>query len=168
MNNNTSLPPFIINMNNELFSIFNSVIGNNVTNIQNNGVSEEFKNNLEENIILYGETKFPHKLINSFDINIITSVSESSSLVLMEAMASGIPTLATNVGPISKTLGKTGWVVKNKSAKHLAEKLIFIIKNKKSLKIKSTSARERIIRIYSQEKMLKKYNLTYELFLKKN
>ena len=141
------------------------------TNIDKNNFSlknQIKKNNLEENIILYGETKFPHKLINAFDINIITSVSESSSLVLMEAMASGIPTLATNVGPISKTLGKTGWVVENKSAKHLAEKLIFIIKNKKSLKIKSTSARERIIRIYSQEKMLKKYNLTYELFLKKN
>lgn len=49
MNNNTSLPPFTINMNNELFSIFNSVIGN-TTNTQNNSVSEEFKNNLEENI----------------------------------------------------------------------------------------------------------------------
>lgn len=51
MNNNTSLPPFTININDGLFSIFNSVIGNNVTNNQNNGVSEEFKNNLEENIV---------------------------------------------------------------------------------------------------------------------
>ena len=92
------------------------------------------KNNLEKNIILYGETKFPQKLINAFDINIISSVSESSSLVLMEAMATGIPTLATNVGPISKTIGQSGWVVKNKSSKELAEKLIFIIKNKSLLK----------------------------------
>ncbi len=125
------------------------------------------KNNLEENIILYGETKFPHKLINSFDINIISSVSESSSLVLLEAMASGIPTLATNVGPISKTIGQTGWVVKNKSAKDLAEKLKFIMKNKKHLKIKSLAARQRIIRLGSQDRMLKKYNFIYDLFFTK-
>ena len=125
------------------------------------------KNNLEENIILYGETKFPHKLINSFDINIISSVSESSSLVLMEAMASGIPTLATNVGPISKTMGQTGWVVKNKSAEDLAEKLKFIMENKKNLKIKSLAARQRIIRLSSKDRMLKKYNLIYDLYFTK-
>ena len=64
------------------------------------------KNNLEKNIILYGETRFPQKLINSFDINVISSLSESSPLALMEAMATGIPTVATNVGSIKKPLGK--------------------------------------------------------------
>ena len=85
----------------------------------------------------------------------------------MEAMASGIPTLATDVGPISKTMGQTGWVVKNNSAKDLAEKLIFIIQNKQLLRIKSIATRERITTISSKVKMLKKYNLTYEKFLKK-
>ena len=99
--------------------------------------------------------------------NVISSVSESSSLVLMEAMASGIPTLATNVGPISKTIGQTGWIVKNNSAKDIAEKLIFIIQNKNSIKRKSILSRERIIKISSKVDMLKKYNLNYELFLKK-
>ena len=69
------------------------------------------KNNLEKNIILYGETRYPQKLINSFDINVISSLSESSPLALMEAMATGIPTLATNVGSIKETLGQTGWVM---------------------------------------------------------
>ena len=138
------------------------------TNIKKNASLEKQirKNNLKENIILYGETKFQHHLINSFDINIISSVSESSSLVLMEAMASGIPTLSTNVGPISKTIGQTGWVVKNNSVKDLAEKLIFIIQNKNSLKRKSILARERIVKISSKISMLKKYNLSYEQLLK--
>ena len=143
------------------------MIGTDI-NKRNESLKKQIKrNNLEENIILYGETKFPHKIINAFDINIISSLSESSSLVLMEAMASGIPTLATNVGPICKTMGETGWVVKNNSAKDLAEKLIFIIQNKKLLRIKSIAARERIIRISSKVKMLKKYNSTYEQFLTK-
>ena len=138
------------------------------TNIKKNASLEKQirKNNLKENIILYGETKFPHQLINSFDINIISSVSESSSLVLMEAMASGIPTLSTNVGPISKTIGQTGWLVKNNSVKDLAEKLIFIIQNKNSIKTKSILARERIVKISSKIGMLKKYNLSYEQLLK--
>lgn len=142
------------------------MIGSNV-NKKNEILIKQIKNNnLEDNIILYGETKFPQKLINAFDINIISSVSESSSLVLMECMASGIPTLSTNVGPISETMGKSGWVVKNKSSKELAEKLLYIIKNKKSLKNKGLSAREIIISKYSQYEMLKKYNLTYNQFLK--
>lgn len=143
------------------------MIGTDI-NKRNESLKKQIKrNDLEENIILYGETKFPHKIINAFDINIISSYSESSSLVLMETMASGIPTLATNVGPISKTIGKSGWVVKNNSAKDLAEKLIFIIQNKQLLKIKSISARERIIETSSEVKMLKKYNLTYKKLFKK-
>lgn len=62
--NNSLLIPPIIHINNNIFSIFNSNIGNNFTNASmagvintgeinntgenNNGVSEEFKNNLEE------------------------------------------------------------------------------------------------------------------------
>lgn len=51
--NNPLLIPPIIRINNNVFSIFNSNIGNNFTNATmnletNNGVSEEFKNNLEE------------------------------------------------------------------------------------------------------------------------
>ena len=56
--NNPLLIPPIIRINNNIFSIFNSNIGNNFTNANmngennigeiNNGVSEEFKNNLEE------------------------------------------------------------------------------------------------------------------------
>ena len=143
------------------------MIGTDI-NKRNESLKKQIKrNDLEENIILYGETKFAHIIINAFDINIISSFSESSSLVLMEAMASGIPSLATDVGPISRTMGQTGWVVKNNSAKDLADKLSFIIQNKQLLRIKSIAARERIITISSKVKMLKKYNLTYEKFLKK-
>ncbi len=138
------------------------MIGTNI-NKKNLLLNKKIKKyNLEENIILYGETKFPQKLINAFDLNIISSLSESSSLVLMESMASGVPTLSTNVGPIKKTIGNSGWVVKNKSSKELAEKLFFIIKNRKLLKEKSLLAREIIQKKYSQVEMLKKYNLIYK------
>lgn len=123
------------------------------------------KNNLQDNVILYGETKFPHKLINAFDINVISSLTESASLVLLEGMSSGIPALATNVGPIRKIIDDTGWVIKSKSSKDLAEKLIFIIKNRSVLKEKSILSRELIIKQFSQEKMFEKYYLTYKSYL---
>ncbi len=140
------------------------MIGTNVDK-KNIKLNKKIKNNnLEDNIILYGETKFPQNLINAFDINIISSISESSSLVLLEAMASGVPTLSTNVGEIRKIIGKSGWIVKNKSSKELAEKLKFIIKNKDTLKAKSLLTRKIILKKYSQSEMLKKYNLTYNLY----
>ena len=57
--NITETPIPIIHINNGFFSIFSSLIGNNLTNTENtententnNGVSEEFKNNLEEHIV---------------------------------------------------------------------------------------------------------------------
>ena len=58
-------------------------------------------------------------------------------------------------------------MVKNKSSKELAEKLIFIIRNKSLLKEKSILARDIISRQNSQAIMFKKYNLNYEIFLKK-
>ena len=143
------------------------MIGTNVDK-KNIKLNKKIKNNnLEDNIILYGETKFPQNLINAFDINVISSISESSSLVLLEAMASGVPTLSTNVGEISKIIGKSGWIVKNKSSKELAEKLKFIIKNNGNLKEKSLLTRKIILKKYSQIEMLKKYNLTYNLYLNK-
>lgn len=144
------------------------MIGTNV-NKKNQLLNNEIKKNkLEENIMLYGETKYPQELINAFDINIISSLSESCSLVLLEAMASGVPTLSTNVGEIKKIIGKTGLVVNNKSSRDLADKLIFLIKNRSYLKEKSFLARERIKKKYSLEQMLKKYNLIYKFFLKKS
>jgi len=143
------------------------MIGTNVDK-KNIKLNKKIKNNnLEDNIILYGETKFPQNLINAFDINVISSISESSSLVLLEAMASGVPTLSTNVGEIRKIIGKSGWIVKNKSSKELAEKLKFIIKNNGNLKEKSLLTRKIILKKYSQIEMLKKYNLTYNLYLNK-
>ncbi len=141
------------------------MIGKNVDK-KNISLKNQIKeNNLEEWVILFGETKYSHKLMNSFDLNIISSISECSSLVVMETMASGIPNLATNVGSLKKTIGKTGWIAKKKSTKDLAEKINFIIKNKSQIKEKSFSARKRIMSKYSQIRMLKAYKLIYKLYL---
>ena len=141
------------------------MIGTDI-NKKNILLNEQIKrNNLQDHIILYGETKFPHKLINAFDINVISSLTESAPLVLLEGMSSGVPTLATNVGSIMKIIDNRGWVIKNKSSKDLAEKLIFIIKNRSVLKEKSVLSREHIIKNFSQEKMLEKYYLTYKSYL---
>ena len=80
-------------------------------------------------------------------------------------MACGVPCLSTNIAPIKRAIGNTGWVIENKSSKELAKKLIFIIKNKSILQEKSASAREIIIKQYSQDKMLKEYYLTYKFYL---
>ena len=141
------------------------MVGTNINKRNTLLKKQIIESKLEDNIILYGETKFPEYLITSFDINVISSLSESASLVLLETMASGIPSLATNVGPISNTLGESGWVVKKKSPKDLAEKLIFIINNPSYLNEKSLLAREIILKKYSLNRMLKEYNLSYKLFI---
>ena len=45
------------------------------------------KYNLTKHIILYGESKEVHKIINSFDLNILTSKSECAPVSLLESMS---------------------------------------------------------------------------------
>ncbi len=65
-----------------------------------------------ENIILCGEVNSVYNLINSFDIFCLSSSwGEGFPNVIGEAMSSGVPCVATNVGDAGSIVGDTGLVV---------------------------------------------------------
>ena len=49
------------------------------------------KYGLEDKVILYGKTYEINKILNAFDINILTSKKECSPISLIESMSTGIP-----------------------------------------------------------------------------
>ena len=71
--------------------------------------------------------------------------SESFGLVGLEAMSAGRPVIASRVGGIPEWLedGKTGFLVEPRNPKQLAEKIIYLLSNRKLLQEMGKNARKR-------------------------
>lgn len=116
---------------------------------------------LLDKVILYGKSFEVEKLINAFDINILSSKKESFPMVLLESMSSGIPCISTNVGDAKQIIGNTGWVIEVSDHNALASCIFKIARNKDIIKLNSNIARKRVIDNFSLEKMISNYSNLY-------
>lgn len=82
--------------------------------------------NLTERVHFTGETVDVSPVLRSANLVILNSRDEPFGLVLVEAMASGTPVLATRVGGIPEivTDGENGWLVEKADTRALASKLL--------------------------------------------
>ena len=119
------------------------------------------KYNLEDNVILYGKSLEIHKLLNAFDLNILSSKSECSPVTILEAMASGIPSLSTNVGNAKDLIGDCGWIVDTENPEELASCISCIANNRDELATKSKFCIKRVKRFYKIKKMRLSYRALY-------
>jgi glycosyltransferase involved in cell wall biosynthesis len=71
------------------------------------------------------------KYYNSADIYVSTSLSDGTSLSLLEAMASGLPVVVTDVPAIKEWVqdGKNGFVVPRRDSKTLAKKIVQLLQD---------------------------------------
>jgi glycosyltransferase involved in cell wall biosynthesis len=91
--------------------------------------------NLEEHVeflgIIRGEQKYQH--FSKSDIFAFpTSYIEGHPIVIVEAMASGLPVISTNRGSIPEYVidNQTGFIIPENSPKDLAEKIVQLIEDK--------------------------------------
>ena len=82
------------------------------------------------------------------DIFINPSYSEGFSLVFVEAIGSGTFTIGTDLPAISDIIeeGKTGFIVKQKDSKQIADKVKYILSNKLELLDMRVKSREIVIK----------------------
>lgn len=91
-------------------------------------------NNLEKHIKFYNPVKSIDKIFSKASILLSTSESESFGLVLIEAMAFGLPVIAFNGTSGAKTIiqnNKNGFLVFEDDIDLFVEKINFLISNKK-------------------------------------
>lgn len=71
------------------------------------------KLNLEREIILVGWRKDIHLVLSCLDVFVLTSLWEGLPIAVLEAMAIGVPVVATDTGGVSEVIinGKTGYLV---------------------------------------------------------
>jgi glycosyltransferase involved in cell wall biosynthesis len=110
---------------------------------------------LKKNIDFYGYTPIPEKYFRNISLNIITSISESFSLVLSETKLYGIPNILIGIDYI--TIGNKGTVIiYDDSPESLAKESIKILRNEE---YKNRLGREgrRSMRLFKNEELLNKW-----------
>ncbi|MEK7165035.1 MAG: glycosyltransferase family 4 protein [Patescibacteria group bacterium] len=97
-------------------------------------------------------------LAQGADIFVIPSVKEGMPYVLLEAMAAGLPIVATNVGGIPEIIkdGQTGLLVPPKNPEKLAAAIGRLIDDPGLRNKLATNARKKVKK-YSLSKMLAQY-----------
>ena len=116
---------------------------------------------LNKEIILFGRNFEIHKIINAFDIKVLSSKKESFPICLLEAMASQIPCISTNVGDVKEIIGNTGWTIDVCDPLSLALKLKEISKKRDIINKKSLLARKRVKDKFSLAIMNQNYKKLY-------
>jgi len=117
---------------------------------------------ISNDVIFTGYRTDIPQLLSVMDIFVLPSLTEGLPMVLLEAMASRKPIIATNVGAIPKVINKdNGLLVEPKDVTAL-QRAIEILLNDKGIKQKfASSSYETVMVKFSSEQMCSKY---YELY----
>jgi glycosyltransferase involved in cell wall biosynthesis len=89
------------------------------------------KISMEDKIILLGWRRDIPEILSCIDILVLTSLWEGLPRVFPQAMASGIPVVATEVDGAPEAIknGVTGFLLQPRDIKGMAERIIYLIRN---------------------------------------
>jgi sugar transferase (PEP-CTERM/EpsH1 system associated) len=118
---------------------------------------------------LSGRVLFPgaldnvQEVLNAMDIFVLPSLMEGMSNTLLEALAVGLPVIATRVGGNSEVVaeGQCGYLFTPQDAPGLASLLRTLLRDEKLRGQFGSAARERAVRYFSLDAMIGRYRDLY-------
>lgn len=118
---------------------------------------------LESTIFLLGKLPNASEHLRDFDIFVLPSIKEGFPYTILEAMAAGLPIVATKVGGIPEILidKKTGLIVAPKNPQALADAIMNLISNPESGSRMGRKAQE-IVKNFTISKMVSATEKIYE------
>ncbi|KMT64649.1 TIGR03088 family PEP-CTERM/XrtA system glycosyltransferase [Catenovulum maritimum] len=101
-------------------------------------------------------------IYHSFDTFIMSSIGEGVPMTMLEAMASGLPVISTNVGGIPEiTTAEMSILVPAKDEKTLSEAMLKMHSNNKHLVTMKVASRKLATENFSEQSMVNKYQNLY-------
>jgi glycosyltransferase involved in cell wall biosynthesis len=98
-----------------------------------------------------------------FDVFVLPSISEGFPLTILEALSSGIPCIATNVGGVPEILNDD-FLVEKWDHKRLATKISNLLENPDTRRKIGKRGRELVNKKFHFENMIKSYREIYEAY----
>ena len=104
-----------------------------------------------------------HEILPLFRFFILSSLTEGTSISLLESQACAIPAVVTDVGGNSKVITHTenGFLCPSGDDKKMAEYMRNLIENPDMAEIMGATARDRVVRNFSIESMAQQYIQLY-------
>jgi glycosyltransferase involved in cell wall biosynthesis len=119
---------------------------------------------IESNVIFTGFRRDVERFYSIMDIFVLPSTWEPFGNVLLEAMSFAKPVVATNVGGIPEVVvdEETGFVVPPEDPEALANKIMFLIKNKELCREMGLKGRNKVKEYFTPERLRDEVESVYE------
>jgi glycosyltransferase involved in cell wall biosynthesis len=139
------------------------MVGNGLDS-SNTAITRKLKNNkIETYCHLLGHRQDIPEIMAALDLLSLTSTSEAFPNVLIEAMACGVPCVATDVGDATLILEGSGWIIPINDMRALANTWeAFLSMSNEQIKYYRLRARERIKKYYEINHVLRQYEDVYK------
>ncbi|MEW6557414.1 MAG: glycosyltransferase [Elusimicrobiota bacterium] len=127
-----------------------------------------YKENLKDVVMIAGFRNDVPDLLNAFDVYLSTSEHEGLPYTLMEAMATGVPIVASDVTGNNEVIedNVSGYLAPLHDKKMFVEKIVKLYKDENLKKQMSQNARFRIGNFFGVNAMVKKTENLYKEILK--
>ncbi|ELK45314.1 N-acetyl-alpha-D-glucosaminyl L-malate synthase BshA [Halobacillus sp. ACCC02827] len=123
---------------------------------------------LEEQVLFLGKQDNVSDLLSISDLKLLLSEKESFGLVLLEAMACGVPCIGTNVGGIPEVIthGEAGYVTELGNIEQIAHFANRILEDRELHRSMSKEAKRLAQEKFATKTILRQYENLYEQVLK--
>lgn len=119
---------------------------------------------LKESVILTGYQSKPANYLNLMDVFLLSSLSEGTSMTLLEAMSIGKPCVVTDAGGNKEIVEENvnGYVTPNSEYISFTYKIISLIRNHSQITTMKKNAYSRYKKMFTREKMNSSYKDLYK------
>lgn len=124
----------------------------------------------KDDVLFLGKQENIAELFSMSDLKLLLSEKESFGLVLLEAMACGVPGIGTNIGGIPEVIdhGKNGYLVEFGDVDAVATYAIQLLSDEEKLTSFRAAAIDTVKMKFKSEKIIEQYERIYEQLAVRN
>lgn len=122
---------------------------------------------IQDRVKLLGTRKDVADILKALDLFVMPSLWEGLSLAMLEAMAAGVPVVATDVGGVSQVFGNNeyGYRIQPGSVEELVDKITYCLNNKEDVASVAKKGQQLVGEKYSSQNMVRNLEQIYQALL---